>query len=148
MPYPRFTKVIINHFLSIHTSVPKALSFGLHTIKDDGVLSRMKFVKIGKDIQEYGRAIPDAMLTDDIKQSKTYQMFIKYSTVLIPPKKTRGKRSQCKKAAVSPKPASVEESDESDAEPARKQTGSRIVIKKKTNWQKKKPGFYAFALKS
>ncbi|GJS57089.1 hypothetical protein Tco_0651873 [Tanacetum coccineum] len=110
MPYPRFTKVNINHFLSIHTSVPKALSFGLHTIEDDGVLSQMKFVKIGKDVQKYGRAIPDAMLTDDIKQSENIR-------------------------SVSPKPASDEEYDESDAEPAIKQTGSRIVIKKKMNWQ-------------
>ncbi|GKG15305.1 hypothetical protein Tco_0354905, partial [Tanacetum coccineum] len=37
MPYPRFTKIIINHFLSIHKSVPKVLPFGLHTIKDDSV---------------------------------------------------------------------------------------------------------------
>nr|GEU61457.1 retrovirus-related Pol polyprotein from transposon TNT 1-94 [Tanacetum cinerariifolium] len=42
MPYPRFTKVIINHFLYINKSVPKALPSGLHTIEDDGVLSRMK----------------------------------------------------------------------------------------------------------
>ncbi|GKB44351.1 hypothetical protein Tco_0889293 [Tanacetum coccineum] len=49
MPYPRFPKLIINHFLSIHKSVPKALPSGLHTIKDDGVLSRMKFVRIGED---------------------------------------------------------------------------------------------------
>ncbi|GJY29487.1 hypothetical protein Tco_0405254 [Tanacetum coccineum] len=41
MPYPRFTKISINHFLSIHTSVPKGLPFGLRTIKDDDVLSRM-----------------------------------------------------------------------------------------------------------
>ncbi|GKA12718.1 hypothetical protein Tco_0692264 [Tanacetum coccineum] len=94
MPYPRFTKVMINHFLSIHKSVPKVLPFGLHTIKDDSVLSRMKFVGIRGDVQEYGRAIPDAMLTDDIKQSETYQMFIKYSTGLIPSNKTRGKGSQ------------------------------------------------------
>ncbi|GKA43906.1 hypothetical protein Tco_0736630 [Tanacetum coccineum] len=67
MPYPRFTKVIINHFLSIYKSLPKALPSGLHTIKDDDVLSRMKFVRIGEDIQEYGRAIPVAMLTNDIK---------------------------------------------------------------------------------
>ncbi|GKB83064.1 hypothetical protein Tco_0949959, partial [Tanacetum coccineum] len=124
---------IINHFLSIHKSVPKALPFGLHTIKDDGVLSRMKFVRIGEDVQEYGRAIPDAMLTDDIKQSETYQMFIKYSTGLIPLKKTRGKGLQGKKSAVSPKPASVEVSDESDFEPARKRTSSRRVIKKKVS---------------
>ncbi|GKC71745.1 hypothetical protein Tco_1117628 [Tanacetum coccineum] len=73
MPYPRFTKIIINHFLSIHSAVPKEL-------------------------------LSDTMLTNDIKQSETYQMFIKYSTSLIPPKKTRGKGSQGKKAVVSPKP--------------------------------------------
>nr|GEV97405.1 retrovirus-related Pol polyprotein from transposon TNT 1-94 [Tanacetum cinerariifolium] len=110
MPYPRFNKVIINHFLSIHKFVPKALPSGLHAIKDDGVLSRMKFVRIREYVPEYGRAILDAMLTSDIKQSKIYQMFLKYSTSLIPPKKTRGKGSQGKKAAVSLKPASVEES--------------------------------------
>ncbi|GJU90843.1 hypothetical protein Tco_1303266 [Tanacetum coccineum] len=133
MPYPIFTKIIINHFLSIHKSVPKALPSSLHTIKDDGVLSRMKFVRIEKDVQEYGRAIPDAMLIDNIKQSETYQMFIKYSTGLITLKKTRGKGLQGKKAAVSPKPASVEVSDESDSEPARKRTSSKRVIKKKVS---------------
>nr|GEV49757.1 hypothetical protein [Tanacetum cinerariifolium] len=128
MPYPRFTKVIINHFLYINKSVPKALTLGLHTIEDDTVLSQMKFVRI-----EYGRAIPDAMLTNDIKQSETYQMFIKYSTGLIPSNITRGKGSQGKKAADSLKPTSVELSNESDSKPARKQTGSRRVIKKKVS---------------
>ncbi|GKB85339.1 hypothetical protein Tco_0957611 [Tanacetum coccineum] len=85
-----FTKVIINYFLSIHKSVPKALPFGLHTIKDDGVLSRMKFVKIGEDVQEYGKAIPNTMLTNAIKQSEAYKAFIDYFTGLVPPKKTRG----------------------------------------------------------
>ncbi|GKA75964.1 hypothetical protein Tco_0782342, partial [Tanacetum coccineum] len=98
---------------------------------NNGVLSRTKFVRIGEDVQEYGRAIPDTMLTNDIKQSETYQMFIKYSTCLIPLKKTRGKGSQGKKAAVSKKPASVEVSDESNSEPSRKQISSRKVIKKK-----------------
>ncbi|GJT21892.1 hypothetical protein Tco_0891829 [Tanacetum coccineum] len=47
--------------------------------------------------------------------------------------KTRGKGSQGKKSADTPKPTSVEVSDESDSEPARKQTGSRRVIKKKVS---------------
>ncbi|GKE56911.1 hypothetical protein Tco_1496096 [Tanacetum coccineum] len=109
MPYPRFTKVIINHFLSIYLYVPKELLSGLYTIQDDGVLGRMKFVRIGEDVQEYGRAILDAILTNDINQSETYQMFIKYSTNKIPPKKSRGKVSQGKKAVVSPKPTSDED---------------------------------------
>ncbi|GJS95897.1 hypothetical protein Tco_0802865 [Tanacetum coccineum] len=60
-------------------------------------------------------------------------MFIKYSTGLIPLNKNRSKGSQGKKATVSPKPASVEESDEFDSEPAKKQTGNRRVIKKKVS---------------
>ncbi|GJT72418.1 hypothetical protein Tco_1031704 [Tanacetum coccineum] len=127
----RKTTIIINHFLTIHKSVPNALPSGLYTIKDNGVLSRMKFVRIGEDIQEYGRAIPDTMLTNDIKQFETYQMFIKYSTCLIHLKKIRGKGSQCKKAVVSKKPASVKVSDESNSEPTRKRIGSRKVINKK-----------------
>ncbi|GKA06741.1 hypothetical protein Tco_0685965 [Tanacetum coccineum] len=44
-----------------------------------------------EDYQEYGLPIPDVMLTDAIKHSESYQMFVKYSTNQIPPKKSRGK---------------------------------------------------------
>ncbi|GKF97713.1 hypothetical protein Tco_0293534, partial [Tanacetum coccineum] len=81
-------------------SIPKGLSFGLNTITDDGVTQRLKYVNKGEDFQEYGRAIPDTMLTDEIKQSEAYKAFINYSTGLIPPKKTRGKGLQGKKKTV------------------------------------------------
>ncbi|GJZ52158.1 retrovirus-related pol polyprotein from transposon TNT 1-94 [Tanacetum coccineum] len=106
--YPIFTKIIINHFFSLKLSIPKGASSDLHTIKDDGVISRLKFFRIGEDFQEYGRAIPDMMLTKDIKHIKAYQTFIKYSTGLIHSKKSRCKGSQRKKSVVTPKPASVE----------------------------------------
>ncbi|GKF97147.1 hypothetical protein Tco_0292968 [Tanacetum coccineum] len=50
-----------------------------------------------EDYQEYGHPIPDVMLTDAIKCLESYQMFIKYSTNQIPPKKSRGKGSKGKK---------------------------------------------------
>ncbi|GJV66983.1 hypothetical protein Tco_1482492 [Tanacetum coccineum] len=89
--------------------------------------------RISEDFQEYGRAIPNTMLTDEIKQSETYQMFIKYSSGLIPSKKSRGKGSQGKKSDVTPKPASVEVSDESNLEPTRRQTSSGRMSKKKVS---------------
>ncbi|GJW35599.1 hypothetical protein Tco_0058519 [Tanacetum coccineum] len=52
---------------------------------------------------------------------------------MIPPKKRRGKGSQVKKSVVTPKPASVEVSDESDPEPAKRQTRSRRKSKKKVS---------------
>ncbi|GKA43341.1 hypothetical protein Tco_0736065 [Tanacetum coccineum] len=112
MPYPRFTKIIINYFLSLHKSIPKGISSGLNTIKDDGVIQRLKFVNKGEDFQEYGRAIPDTMLTDEIKQSKVYKAFIADSTGAIPPRKTRGKGSQGKKKTVTPKKKSFISADD------------------------------------
>nr|GEX24073.1 hypothetical protein [Tanacetum cinerariifolium] len=61
MPYPRFTKIVINHYISLNLSIPKGPSSSFHTIKDDGVISRLKFVRIGKEFQEYGLAILETM---------------------------------------------------------------------------------------
>ncbi|GJZ06924.1 hypothetical protein Tco_0540717, partial [Tanacetum coccineum] len=102
MSFPRFTKFIINYFLSQHKSLSKLKFQHYHIIKDD----------------------------EGIKQSESYQMFIKYSTSQIPPKKSRGKGSQGKKTTNTPV-ADVDVSEESDSELARKRTTSRRVIKKK-----------------
>ncbi|GKA24824.1 hypothetical protein Tco_0710857 [Tanacetum coccineum] len=87
-----------SHPLTTQVSLQDKVSTLLHN-KDDGIISRLKFVRIREDYQEYGLPIPDMMLNDKIKQSECYQMFLKYSTGLIPPKKSRGKRSQGKKTA-------------------------------------------------
>nr|GEV99862.1 hypothetical protein [Tanacetum cinerariifolium] len=86
--------------------------------------------KTGKDFQEYRLHIPETMLTDGIKQSESYEMFIKYFTGLIFPKKSRGKGSQWKKTTDTSE-ADVDVYEESDSKPARKRTSSRRVIKKK-----------------
>ncbi|GJS90228.1 hypothetical protein Tco_0772864 [Tanacetum coccineum] len=66
-----------------------------------------------KDYQEYGLPISKTMMTDAVKQSESYKMFIKYSTGHIRPKKSRGKESE-------PKP-----------EPVKKKTSSKRQVKKK-----------------
>ncbi|GKC43542.1 hypothetical protein Tco_1061264 [Tanacetum coccineum] len=75
MPFFRFTKVIINHFLLQHKSLTNLKFQHNHTIKDDGIVSRLKFFKIGEDYQEFGLPIPDMMMNDAIKQSESYQIF-------------------------------------------------------------------------
>ncbi|GJT29705.1 hypothetical protein Tco_0909980 [Tanacetum coccineum] len=79
--------------------------------------------------QEYGLSIPDAMLNDTIKQSESYQMFIKYSTGYFPPKKSRGKGSQGKKTVYDSQ-ETVEVSEEFEPEPAKKRTTSKRRVKK------------------
>ncbi|GJX13826.1 hypothetical protein Tco_0205584 [Tanacetum coccineum] len=83
-----------------------------------------------EDYQEYGLHIPDVMLTEAIKQSESYHMFIKYFTGLIPPKKSKGKGSKVKKAGDESQ-ETVDLSEESEPEPAKKKTASIRVVKKK-----------------
>nr|GEY48148.1 hypothetical protein [Tanacetum cinerariifolium] len=85
-----------------------------------------------KYYQEYGYPIHDVMLTDAIKRSKSYQMFIKYLTHQIPPKKSRGKGLKGKKTAeASQKTINVSKELEPELEPAKKKIASRRVVKKK-----------------
>ncbi|GJX30455.1 hypothetical protein Tco_0238534 [Tanacetum coccineum] len=70
IPFPRFTKVIINHFLSQHKSLSNLKYQHYHTIKDDGIVSRLKFVRIGEDFQEYGLAIPDMMRSNNLNLTR------------------------------------------------------------------------------
>nr|GEW38177.1 hypothetical protein [Tanacetum cinerariifolium] len=150
MTFPRFTKDISNHFLSQYKFLFKLQFQHYHTIKDDGTVRRLKFVIIREDYQEYGVPIPDMMSNDKIKQLKSYQMFLKYSTGLIPPKKSKGKRSQGQKMTdVSQE--SVDVSDEFEPEPAKKKTCSRstrgIVIQETQSAPKPKPDASKLKLK-
>nr|GFA60293.1 hypothetical protein [Tanacetum cinerariifolium] len=112
-----------------------------HTIKDDGIVSRLKYVRIGEDYQEYGLSIPETMLNVDIVESESYQRFLLYSTGSIPPKKSRGKGYQGKKTRdtaeenvdVSEEPCFGMSSTEPEEEVAARQvhaTHARIVSQK------------------
>ncbi|GKA72025.1 hypothetical protein Tco_0778241 [Tanacetum coccineum] len=156
MPYPRFTKIIINHFLKQHKSLSNLNHKHYHTIKDDGIVSRLKFVRISEDYQEYGLPIPNVMLTDAIKRLESYQMFIKYSTHQISPKKSRGKGSKgrntiddsqetvdvSEESEPEPKPLdkSISKTEAEEAEAARKvhDTHARIVTESVPEYVKKK----------
>ncbi|GKB19644.1 hypothetical protein Tco_0853567 [Tanacetum coccineum] len=72
------------------------------------------------------------MLNEAIKQSKSYPMFIKYSTSHIPLKKSRGKGSQRKKTNDdSQEIVEVFEESEPEPKPVKRNTTSRRVVKKK-----------------
>ncbi|GJU14700.1 hypothetical protein Tco_1142666 [Tanacetum coccineum] len=80
MSYPRFTKLIINHFLSKHNTLPKRQGSFINTIKYDSVLGKLKFVNKGEDKQKYGMSIPDSMMNDVIRNCAHYLIYLDLST--------------------------------------------------------------------
>nr|GEW44169.1 retrovirus-related Pol polyprotein from transposon TNT 1-94 [Tanacetum cinerariifolium] len=89
MPYPRFTKVIINHFISKEKTISMRNKIKLHTIHDDSLLDTLKFVSKTQDYQPYGALIPDDMINQDIKDSKAYKTYYDFATGKVPPRKER-----------------------------------------------------------
>ncbi|GJX57191.1 hypothetical protein Tco_0287088 [Tanacetum coccineum] len=97
MPYLRFTKIIINHFLKQHKSLSNLNYQHYYTIKDDGIVSRLKFVIIGEDYQEYGLPILDVMLTDAIKHTPVEEVEVFEESDPEPAKKKTASRRVVKK---------------------------------------------------
>ncbi|GJR40184.1 hypothetical protein Tco_1215868 [Tanacetum coccineum] len=89
MPYPRFTKVIIGHFISKDNSISMRNIINLYTAHDDSLLGALKFVSKTEDCQKYGALIPDGMINNDIKLSIAYKTYLDYATGKVPPKKAR-----------------------------------------------------------
>nr|GEU73099.1 hypothetical protein [Tanacetum cinerariifolium] len=88
-PYPRFTKVIINHFISKDNTISMRNRINRHTVRDDTLLGTLKFVSKTKDYQKYEALIPDGMLNQDIKDSKACKTYLDHDTGKVPPKKAR-----------------------------------------------------------
>nr|GEV35331.1 retrovirus-related Pol polyprotein from transposon TNT 1-94 [Tanacetum cinerariifolium] len=89
MSYPRFMKVIINHFISKDKTISMWNRINLHIICDDTLLSTLKFVSKTQDYQLYGTLIPNEMVNQDIKDSKAYNTYLDFTTRKATPKKAR-----------------------------------------------------------
>nr|GEX87674.1 hypothetical protein [Tanacetum cinerariifolium] len=89
MSYPRFTKVIIDHFTSKDNIIFMRKRTNLHTVRNDSLLATLKFVSKTEDCQKYGALILDGMINDDIKLSAAYKTYVDYATGKVPPKKVR-----------------------------------------------------------
>ncbi|GJZ18277.1 hypothetical protein Tco_0554400 [Tanacetum coccineum] len=89
MPYPRFTKVIIYHFISKDKSISMRNRINLHTIRDDSLLGTLKFVSKTEDSQKYGALIPDGMINQTIKDTEAFKTYYDFSTGKVALKKAR-----------------------------------------------------------
>nr|GFB84011.1 hypothetical protein [Tanacetum cinerariifolium] len=89
MPYPRFTKVIINHFISKDKTISMRNMINLHTVRDDTLLGTLKFVSKIQDYQQYEALIPKEMINQDIKDSKAYKTYLAFATGQGTPKKAK-----------------------------------------------------------
>nr|GEV92089.1 hypothetical protein [Tanacetum cinerariifolium] len=86
MYYPRFTKVIVNFFMTKDLSIPRRNKVNWHFDRDDHMFTTIKIVSIHKDTQEYDAIFPNELPNEDIKNSKSYTEYYAIASGAEPPK--------------------------------------------------------------
>ncbi|GJY38269.1 hypothetical protein Tco_0424633 [Tanacetum coccineum] len=105
MPYPRFIKIIINHFISQNKSIFMRNRINLHTARDDCLLGTLKYVSKTEEHQVYGSLIPKEMLNEDSLNSTAYKTYYTYaSEPTKKPAKAKKDVPSTKKPSSKPKP--------------------------------------------
>ncbi|GJU85817.1 hypothetical protein Tco_1293363 [Tanacetum coccineum] len=80
MFYPRFTKVIINHFMSQDQSIPRRNKVDSHIANDDPILTTMRFIPQHEVVQKYGAILPNNLITQAMKESEAYKTYYAFAT--------------------------------------------------------------------
>ncbi|GKC25604.1 hypothetical protein Tco_1027754 [Tanacetum coccineum] len=106
MYYPRFTKVIINFFMTKYQSIPRRNKVNWHFAGDDYMFTMIKVVSRHKDTQLYGAILPDELTNKAIKDFKSYKEYYAIALGAEPPKtKASVKKKQAAKTAKKKQPA-------------------------------------------
>ncbi|GKD00923.1 hypothetical protein Tco_1171197, partial [Tanacetum coccineum] len=86
MYYPLFTKVIINFFMTKDQSIPRQNSVNWHYARDDYMFTTIKVVSRHEDTQLYGAILPNELMNEDIRNSKSYKEYYVITSGVEPPK--------------------------------------------------------------
>ncbi|GKA70827.1 hypothetical protein Tco_0776966 [Tanacetum coccineum] len=82
IPYPRFTKIIINHYMIEHPDIYRRVHDNYHIDENDDLVKNIFSSR--KNKEGIGLKIPNLMLTDEMKLTAHYQMYIAVFRVDVP----------------------------------------------------------------
>nr|GFA36901.1 hypothetical protein [Tanacetum cinerariifolium] len=86
MYYPRFTKIVIHHFMSKDMLIPRRNKINWHYVRDDNIFSTIKVVSRHQDTQQYGSILPIELTNEDIMNTTAYKEYYAYATGVAVPK--------------------------------------------------------------
>ncbi|GJW81086.1 retrovirus-related pol polyprotein from transposon TNT 1-94 [Tanacetum coccineum] len=101
--YPRFTKVIINHFMSKDQSIPRRNKVDWHMARDEPILTTMKYISKHKDVQKYDAILPDTLINQEMKEFDTYKTYYALASGKEIPKPKYVRPSTREKTVQAPK---------------------------------------------
>ncbi|GJX38669.1 hypothetical protein Tco_0251972 [Tanacetum coccineum] len=82
IPYPRFTKIIVSHYMTIFPDILRRVKDMYHNLQDDDIMKNIFNSRRHKN--KVGMKIPDWMITDEMKQTEHYRMHTEVFGIDVP----------------------------------------------------------------
>ncbi|GKD17451.1 hypothetical protein Tco_1206609 [Tanacetum coccineum] len=79
MSYPRFTKIIIDYFVSKYQSISRRNKMFWHTNRDDTMFTSMRCISGHEDTQVYGTILPKELTNQAMLESNAYQTYYAFA---------------------------------------------------------------------
>ncbi|GJT98419.1 hypothetical protein Tco_1093937 [Tanacetum coccineum] len=86
MSYPRFTKIIIDYFMSKDQSILKRNKIFWHTSHDDTMFTSMRCISRHEDTQVYGTILPKELTNQAMLESNAYKTYYAFASGKKAPK--------------------------------------------------------------
>ncbi|GKD14576.1 hypothetical protein Tco_1198983 [Tanacetum coccineum] len=80
--YPRFTKIIVSHYITIFPDISRRVRDMYHNFQDDDIMKNIFNSRRHKN--KVGIKIPDWMITDEMKQTEHYRMYTEVFGIDVP----------------------------------------------------------------
>nr|GEZ57632.1 hypothetical protein [Tanacetum cinerariifolium] len=84
MYYPRFTKIIIHHFMSKDPSIPRRNKVNWQYVRDDYMITTIKLVSRHQNAQQFSALLPIKLTNEVIKNSNAYKEYYAVATGATP----------------------------------------------------------------
>nr|GEU81380.1 copia protein [Tanacetum cinerariifolium] len=105
MYYPRFTKVIINFFMTKDLSLPRRNKVNWHYVRDDQMFTTIKLVSRHQNTQQFGAMLLVELTNEDIRNSAAYKEYYVIASGAAPPKtKASVRKTQSSSDTTMPPP--------------------------------------------
>ncbi|GJW44016.1 hypothetical protein Tco_0072815 [Tanacetum coccineum] len=82
IPYPRFTKIIVSHYMTIFFEISRRPRDMYHNLQDDDIMKNI--FNSGRHKNKVGMQIPAWMITNEIKLKEHYRMYAEVFGIDVP----------------------------------------------------------------
>ncbi|GKA90042.1 hypothetical protein Tco_0811854 [Tanacetum coccineum] len=82
IPYPRFTKIIVSHYMTIFLEISRRAREMYHNLQDDDIMKNI--FNSGRHKDKVGMQIPDWMITEEMKLTEHYRMYAEVFGLDVP----------------------------------------------------------------